>query len=255
LRAVVTSDTNQGGMIELMGKRALVTGGGRRLGAEVAATLGAHGMHVAVHFQSSREGALEVCDRIVRAGGRALPLQADLRYRAQARGLVDQALAELGGLDLLVLSAALFEPAGLDADDRVWDDAMALNLRAPWVVAQRAAPALRAAAGAIVLLTCVSRLAPYRGFLPYQVSKAGAHQLMRLLALELAPDVRVNAVAPGSVLLPEGWEGRRVEELLERIPLRRLGAARDVADAVLHLARSPWITGTEIVIDGGRSLT
>lgn len=242
-------------MIDLAGKRALVTGGGRRLGAEIAIALGALGVQVAVHYQSSRGGAEQVCERILRDGGRALALQADLRDREQARRLVDEACERLGGLDLLVLSAALFEPQGLAAAaDRVWDDTLALNLTAPQVMAERAAGALREARGSIVLVTCTSRLAPYRGYLAYQVSKAALHQLMRLLALELAPDVRVNAVAPGSVLPPDGWSAEQVAELTRRIPLRRIGQARDVADAVIHLARSPWITGSEIVVDGGRTL-
>jgi len=241
-------------MIELTGKRALVTGGGRRLGAEIAGALGAHGMHVAVHYQSSQAGAEAVCDRIRRAGGQALSVQGDLRVRDRARSVVDRALTALGGLDLLVLSAASFERAPFDAiDDRAWDETLALNLGAPFAMAQRAAAALRSVRGAIVLVTCTSRLAPYRDHLPYQVSKAALHQLMRLLALELAPDVRVNAVAPGSVLPPEGWGSDAVEGLLGRIPLGQLGSARDVADAVVHLARSEWITGSEIVVDGGRS--
>lgn len=242
-------------MIDLAGKRALVTGGGRRIGAEIAFALGARGVQVAVHYQSSRAGAERVCQRIDREGGRALALQADLRDREQARRLVGEACDRLGGLDLLVLSAAQFEPQGLAAAaDRVWDDTLALNLTAPQVMAERAAPALREARGSIVLVTCTSRLAPYRGYLAYQVSKAALYQLMRLLALELAPDVRVNAVAPGSVLPPDGWSAEQVAELTDRIPLRRIGEASDVADAVVQLARSPWITGSEIVVDGGRTL-
>jgi pteridine reductase len=243
-------------MIELKGKRALVTGGGRRLGAEIAAALGEQAMHVAVHYQSSQEGAEAVCARIRANGGHALALQADLREREEARVLVDRAIAELGGLDLLVLSAASFPAEGLDElSDAGWDETLALNLTASVVMAQRAAPALRAAQGSIVLMTCTSRLAPYRGFLAYEVTKAALHQLMRLLALELAPLVRVNAVAPGSVLPPEDWEPERIADLIDRIPLRRVGEGRDVAEAVVHLARSPWITGTELLIDGGRTLT
>jgi pteridine reductase len=240
-------------MLDLTGKRALVTGAGRRLGAEIAAALGEQAMSVAVHYHSSRAGAEAVCDRIRRSGGQALALQADLREREQARSVVDRALQALGGLDLLVLSAASFERIPLAAiDDEAWDATLALNLSAPFAMAQRAAPALRSARGAIVLLTCTSRLASYRDHLPYQVSKAALHQLMRVLALELAPEIRVNAVAPGSVLPPEGWPAEAVQALRARIPLGRLGSPRDVAEAVLHLARSAWITGSEIVVDGGR---
>jgi pteridine reductase len=243
-------------MVELRGKRALVTGAGRRVGAEIAVALGEHAMQVAVHYQSARGGAEATAERIRAAGGQAVLLSADLRDRQSARGVVDAAIQALGGLDLLVLSAASFERVAFGAiDDRAWDETLALNLNAPFAMAQRAAPALRAARGGIVLITCASRLGPYRDYLPYQISKAALHHLMRLLALELAPEVRVNAVAPGSVLPPDGWQGERTSALLDRIPLGRIGSARDVADAVVHLAQSEWVTGTEIVVDGGRSLS
>jgi pteridine reductase len=242
-------------MGELRGKRALVTGAGRRVGAEIAVALGEQAMQVAVHYQRARSGAESVGARIREAGGQAVLLPGDLRDRDVARGVVDGSIEAFGGLDLLVLSAASFERVAFEAiDDRAWDQTLALNLSAPMAMAQRAAPLLRAARGSIVLVTCVSRLAPYRDYLPYEVSKAALYHLMRLLALELAPEVRVNAVAPGSVLPPEGWERERVDALVERIPLGRVGRARDVADAVVHLARADWITGTEIVVDGGRSL-
>jgi pteridine reductase len=208
-----------------------------------------------VHYQRARAGAEAVSERIRDAGGHAVLLPGDLRDRDVARGVVDGGIEALGGLDLLVLSAASFERAEFAAiDDHAWDQTLALNLSAPFAMAQRAAPALRASSGSIVVVTCVSRLAPYRDYLAYQVSKAALYHLMRLLALELAPDVRVNAVAPGSVLPPEGWARERLDALVDRIPLGRLGQARDVADAVVHLAQSDWTTGTEIVVDGGRSL-
>lgn len=242
-------------MLELEGRRALVTGAGRRVGAEIAAALGELRMHVAVHYQSSKAGALATAERVREAGGRASVLAADLRDRDQARALVDQAIAALGGLDVLVLSAASFERvplAGIDA--ATLDATLGLNLTAPSLMALRAADALRAARGSIVFITDTSRVAPYRDFLAYETSKAGLHQAMRLLALELAPEVRVNAVAPGSVLPPEAWPKAERSELTARIPLGRLGTPRDVADAVVHLARSEWITGIELPVDGGRSL-
>lgn len=242
-------------MLELRGKCALVTGAGRRLGADIAAALGALGMHVGVHYQSSAAGAAQTCERVRAAGGQAVAFQADLASRRAARELVDRALDQLGALDLLVLSAANFEPVAFDAiDDAAWDRALDVNLSAPFAIAQRAAPALRRAGGSIVMLTCNSRLAPYRGYLAYETSKAALHHLMRLLALELAPDVRVNSVAPGSVSPPEDWEPARVAALTANIPLRRIGRASDVVDAVVHLATAGWVTGTEIVVDGGRSV-
>jgi pteridine reductase len=242
-------------VLELAGKRALVTGAGRRVGAEIAAALGEQRMRVAVHYQASKSGALATCERIVAAGGEALALPGDLRDKARAKAVVDEAIDSLGGLELLVLSAASFERVAFGRiREQSWDDAIALNLTAPFVMAQHAAATLRSGRGSIVLVTCISRLSPYRDYLPYEVSKAGLYQLMRLLALELAPDVRVNAVAPGSVLPPEDWQLGENAALLERIPLGRLGRARDVADAVVHLAKSEWLTGTEIPVDGGRSL-
>lgn len=242
-------------MIDLRGKRALVTGAGRRVGAEIARTLGSEGMHVAVHFNASARGAEETCSAIRAAGGEAVALQADLSSRDAARELVDSALAQLGALDVLVLSAAEFVPAQLGAiDDAAWDRTLGLNVATPFAIAQHAAPALRAGRGSIVGITCVSRILPYRGFLPYEVSKAALWQMLRVLALELAPDVRVNMVAPGSVLPPESMTQEQLAELRARIPLGRLGEARDIADAVLHLTRHEHMTGSEIVVDGGRVL-
>jgi pteridine reductase len=242
-------------MLDLVGKRALVTGAGRRVGAEIALALGACGMRVGVHYHSAATQAELTCEGVRAAGGEAYALPADLSADDGPRSLVERALDVLSGLDLLVLSAANFERTPFaQIDERQWDDAMALNLRAPFALAQCSAPALRATRGSIVLVTCISHIAPYRDYLPYETSKAGVYQLMRLLALELAPEVRVNAVAPGSVKPPDSFSAAQLDALAQRIPLGRLGQARDVADAVVHLAQSDWMTGSEIVVDGGRSL-
>jgi pteridine reductase len=242
-------------MRELTGGRALVTGGGRRLGAAIAETLAAAGMDVVVSYQGSAEGAKATCARIRGQGRLGIAVHADLRDRDAGRALVDAAQEQLGGLDLLVLSAASYEPGSLaDTDDAAFDRSLSLNLAAPFVIAQRAAPLLRASRGSIVMLTCGTRHAPHAGYLAYQASKAALHQLMRTLAIELAPEVRVNAVAPGSVMPPDEWGDDRLAELTARIPLGRVGDARDVTDAVLYLARHTWTTGTELVVDGGRSV-
>jgi pteridine reductase len=212
-------------------------------------------MHVAVHYRTSGSEAGETCRAIEAEGGTAFSVQADLADRDAARRLVDDAVARLGGLDLLVPSAAGYERLSFDAvEDRAWDAMIALNLTSPFVLAQRATPHLRAKKGSIVFLTCASATVPFRNHLPYVVSKGGLSHLARVLALELAPDVRVNAVAPGTVLPPPDMLEADVDRIRARIPLGRLGAPEDVANAVVFLARSPFVTGHEIQVDGGRTV-
>jgi pteridine reductase len=241
--------------LELRGRRALVTGAGKRLGRAIALGLGRAGMHVAVHHHTSAEEAAEVCREIAALGGSGVPLAADLRDRGAARALVDDAVTALGGLDVLVANAAGYERLAFrDVDDAAWDRMLELNLTSPFVLAARAAPHLAAARGSIVFVTCTSATAPYRNHLPYVVSKGGLRHLMRALALELAPEVRVNAVAPGTVLPPPGMAADIVARVERRIPLGGVGTPEDVAEAVLFLARSPFVTGEELRVDGGRTL-
>lgn len=242
-------------MRDLKGGAALVTGAGTRVGAAIARSLGAQGMRLAVHYHASAEGAEATCEAIREAGGEAFPIRADLYDRAAARELVDRAVDRLGRLDVLVPSAANFDAVAFDeVDDDAWDRALALNVTAPFVMAHRARDALRASAGAIVLITCASTQRPFEDHLPYVVSKAAVRQLMRGLALELAPEVRVNAVAPGTVLPPPDMGEAQIAQLARRIPLGRVGEAEDVADAVIYLARAPFVTGHELFVDGGAVL-
>jgi len=239
----------------LRGKRALVTGGGKRVGRAIALALGRAGVHVAVHYRQSQVEADETVALIRGAGGTAFGIAADLRDRGAARALAGDAAARLGGLDLLVPSAAGYERGSLaDTEDDGWDEMLELNLASPFALAQAAAPHLRAAEGSIVFITCASATVPYRGHLAYTVSKAGERHLMRTLALELAPEVRVNAVAPGTVLPPEDMTAAELSKIQGRIPLGRLGTPDDIADAVLYLASAPFVTGQEIVVDGGRTV-
>ena len=239
----------------LRGKRALVTGGGQRVGQAIALALGAQGMHVAVHYRESREGAEHSAELIREAGGSAVLVQADLAEREQARSLVDRALQLLGGLDVLVPSAANFERIALaDVDDAAWDRSLDLNLASPFALVQRALPALRAARGSVTFISCSSASVPMRSYLPYVVSKGAVKHLMKTLALELAPEIRVNAVAPGTVMPPAAYDAAAVERLARAIPLARVGSPQDIANAVVFLASSPFITGHELAVDGGRSV-
>lgn len=239
----------------LTGKRALVTGAGQRVGQAIALALGAQGMHVGVHYRESRAGAEQTAQGIVDAGGRATLLSADLASREQARALVEQALAELGGLDLVVASAASFEKIALaDVDDAAWDRSLDLNLASPFALVQHAVPALRQSRGSVVFITCSSATVPMRGYLPYVVSKGALQHLMKTLALELAPEIRVNAVAPGTVMPPPSYDPDAVARLARAIPLARVGSPQDIASAVVFLASSPFVTGHELAVDGGRSV-
>ncbi len=241
--------------MDLTGKRALVTGAGQRVGRAIALALGGAGMRVAVHYHSSREGAERTCEEIRAAGGDALALSADLSGRAQARRLVDEAVERLGGLELLVPSAASFERVPFaELDDAAWDRSLEMDVSSAFALAHQASPALRAARGAIVFITCSSTTTPFLNHLPYVVAKGALKQLMRTLSLELAPDVRVNAVAPGTVLPPDSMTPEAVSRLAQRAPLGRIGSAEDIADAVVYLARADFVTGQELVVDGGRSV-
>ena len=239
----------------LNGKRALVTGAGSRLGQTIAVALGEQGVRVAVHFHSHHDGALDTVRQIEAAGGQGHSLAANLSSRDDARKMVDDAITILGGLDLLVASAANFEATTFDTiDDAAWDRTLNLNLASPFAIAQRATPALRSSKGNIVFITCASVVAPFRGHLPYVVAKAGLYQMMRGMALDLAPDVRVNAVAPGMVLPPDDMSESQINHIVRHIPLRRVGSVDDVSRAVIFLASSSYVTGEQIVVDGGRSL-
>jgi pteridine reductase len=241
--------------LSLTGKRALVTGAGQRVGQAIAIALGARGMHVAVHFRESREGAEHTAEQIRAAGGQALTLRADLASREQARGLVDQAIERLGGLDLVVPSAASFEKVAFEnVDDAAWDRSLDLNLASPFALVHRAVPALRQSRGSVVFVTCSSATVPMRGYLPYVVSKGALKHLMKTLALELAPEIRVNAVAPGTVMPPASYDAEAVRRLARAIPLARVGSPEDIANAVVFLASSPFVTGHELAVDGGRSV-
>jgi pteridine reductase len=234
-------------------RAALVTGAGRRLGQAIALSLGARGMRVAVHYGASADGARETADEIQRAGGEAVCLAADLTDPDAPASLVEATVRELGALDVLVNSAAVMvrTPIG-SVDVRDWDAMFAVNLRAPFFLAQAAAPHLRRGTGAIVNLADLAAFETWPAYVPHGITKAGIVQMTRGLARVLAPDVRVNAVAPGTVLLPESWPDETAERLASTTPLRRLGSPDDVTRAVLFLLESDYVTGETIIVDGGR---
>jgi NAD(P)-dependent dehydrogenase (short-subunit alcohol dehydrogenase family) len=232
---------------------ALVTGAGRRLGAAIAAGLARAGYDIAVHHHASADGAEGTLGAVREAGRRGERFAADLRDPAAARALPGRVAETFGRLDVLVNCAAVMvrrEFAAITPDD--WNDALALNLSAALFTAQGAAPHLRRARGKIVNLADVAAFEVWPAYLPLNVSKAGVVMLTRGLARVLAPEVTVNAVAPGAVLPPEDWPAEARDHLVATTPLRRLGSPEDVVRAVLFLLDNDYVTGVVLPVDGGR---
>ena len=242
--------------MQLQHRVALVTGAGRRLGRAMAAALAARGMTVAIHHHASSQGAYTLKEEILDSGGRAACFDADLTDAAAARSLPERVVQELGRLDVLVNSAAVMHRLSLEqTTPEQWDAILNLNLRAVFFCTQAAAPALRASRGKVINLADLAGLEPWSGFAAHSVSKAGVVMLTKVLALSLAPDVTVNAIAPGAVLVPDEYDAEERERLARATPLRRLGDPADVIAALLYLLEGgDFVTGEVLVVDGGRRI-
>jgi pteridine reductase len=242
--------------MDLAGRVALVTGAGRRLGRAMAAALAARGMTLAIHHHASTAGAAELRDGIVAAGGRAVCFAADLRDPRAARELPRRVAAELGRLDLLVNSAAVMHRLRFeDTTPEQYDAILDLNLRSVFFCTQGAADALRSARGKVINMADLGGLEPWPGFAAHSVSKAGVVMLTKVLARALAPDVTVNAIAPGTVLVPEEYDEAERDRLARSTPLGRLGRPEDAVAALLYLVEeADFVTGEVLVVDGGRIL-
>jgi pteridine reductase len=242
--------------MELRGRVALVTGGGRRLGQALARALAGRGMTLAIHHHASGTGAAALRDEVIAAGGRAACFAADLTDAGAAAELPRRVVAELGALDVLVNSAAVMQRLSFEETTPAeYDAALDLNLRAVFFCTQGAAPALRSARGKVVNIADLSGLQPWPGFAAHSVSKAGVIMLTRVLARALAPEVTVNAIAPGAVLVPEEYDAEERERLARTTPLGRLGTPADATAALLYLLESgDFVTGEVMVVDGGRAI-
>jgi pteridine reductase len=242
--------------MELAGRVALVTGAGRRLGRVMAGALAARGMVLAIHHHASAEGAAALQSEIEAAGGRAACFAADLRDAAAARELPSRVVATLGRLDVLVNSAAVMHRLRFEeTTPEQYDAILELNLRAAFFCTQGGAGALRQARGKVVNLADLAGLQPWPGFAAHSISKAGVVMLTQVLAASLAPEVTVNAIAPGAVLVPEDYDAAERERLVRGTPLGRLGSPDDAVAALLYLLESgDFVTGEVLVVDGGRIL-
>src|SRR5215470_14657927 len=220
---------------KLEGKVALVTGAGKRLGRAVALRLAEEGMGVAVHYATSAKEAAEVVGMIEEMGQRAVAIKADLRSVDEIRRLVLEVGNELGRLDLLVNSAANFLPGSVvSTTEEIWDASLDTNVKSLFFVSQAAAPMLRRSKGAIVNVADTGGLSGWPGFIGHSVAKAGVINLTKSLAKALAPDVRVNAIAPGTTTMagdPPEWE----EDFVKLAALKKTGSPLDIANAVIYL--------------------
>jgi pteridine reductase len=240
--------------LPLQGQVGLVTGAGKRLGRAVALRLAHEGADVAVHYNSSAGGAEEVCREIEALGRRAVAMPAELRSIDEIRRLFDQVGKEFGRLHVLVNSAANFLPSSvISTTEEVWDASLDTNLKAGFFCAQAGAPLLRRSKGVIVNFADAGGLLGWPGYIAHSISKAGVVMLTKVLAKAMAPEVRVNAIAPGTITMPGDppeWEA----DFVKLAPLRRTGKPGDVADAVSYLIHAEFMTGHVLVLDGGRGL-
>jgi pteridine reductase len=236
--------------MDIKGKVALITGSAKRVGREIALELARRGARIAVHYRSSEAEAKEV------AGTNGAAFQADVRDTAAVERMFRGIDAKFGGLDILVNSASVFGAATADeATPEHWDQQMDINAKAPFFLAQSAARMMRArGAGKIINIADVAGEVVWQSYLPYSVSKAALIAVNRGLAKAYAPEIQVNAIAPGPVLFPDYYTEEQKRSAVDRTLLKRAGSPGDVVNAVVFLIENDYITGEIIHVDGGRHI-
>ncbi|HET7463442.1 MAG TPA: SDR family oxidoreductase [Longimicrobium sp.] len=241
--------------MDLSGKIALVTGGAVRVGRAISLALAGEGMRVVVHYNSSSAEADRLVAEIRADGGEAAAIGADLSRGDQVERLAREAAAAFGGIDVLVNNASVFPPERLEeTDEALWDHTLAVNLKAPFLLVRHLAAELRARRGCVVNLCDLAGVQTWAAYAAHGVSKAGLVHLTRVAARSLAPEVRVNGIAPGAVLPPESMGRDELDALARSTPLQRLGSPDDVTRAVLYLLHADYVTGEILTVDGGRML-
>ena len=239
------------------GKTALITGGAARLGAMSTRFLHAAGAHVIIHYRSSASEAQALREELERERPDSVTLvQGDLLDFGSLPHLVEACLQATGKLDILLNNASNYFPTPIESvTETQWDSLFGVNAKAPFFLSREAAPALRDTMGCIINMVDIHAERPNPGYPVYSMAKAANAMMVKALARELAPEVRVNGVAPGAILWPEGEEGEKSKHhALPRIPLARVGRPENIARTVLFLATAEYITGQIIAVDGGRSI-
>ena len=242
--------------VNLSGKTALVTGGARRVGKALALALGRAGAGVVINYNQSAAEAESTVAELKAAGTRATSFQADVSRKSDIDALIAHIRAEHGRLDILVNSASLFETARFrDITEADWRRVIDVNLTGPFLLSQAALPLLEESDAAnIVNIVDLSAIQAWPSYAHHAVSKAGLLHLTKVMARALAPKVRVNAIAPGTVLPPDGYDGTAGDGTSDRRVVEPAGTPDDVVRALFYLIESPFVTGQTIVVDGGRTL-
>jgi len=236
------------------GRVALVTGAGHRLGRAFAIALSERGATVAVHYNASADAARETVAMIEGAGGKAAHFFNDLTDPRGPQELVDAVVERFGKLDILVNSAAVMERTPLgEVTVEMWDRMFAINLRAPFFLSQAAA-AVMPSGSTIINISDLAAFESWPTYIPHAITKAGINRMTESMARVLGPNIRVNAIAPGAVLLPETWGEEMSRDFAESTPLKRVGDAADAVGAMLYLLDAEFVTGETIVVDGGRRI-
>ena len=246
--------------MSLTAKSALVTGAANRLGAQIARTLHQNGANLIIHYRASSTAAQSLVAELNQLRkNSAIALSAELSSVAELEKLAAQACSAFDGLDILVNNASSFYPTRFgQIDQQAWDDLLASNYKAPLFLSQACYPALQHSSGCIINMVDIYASLPLNQHSVYCSAKAANQMLVKSLARELAPEVRVNGIAPGAILWPGGDEAisaKRQQAILDQVPLKRCGTPQSIADTALFLATSDYITGEIIHVDGGRLLT
>jgi pteridine reductase len=242
--------------MKLEGKVAVVTGGAVRLGQALALSLAEQGVRLVIHYASSAGPAVETVNQIKALGSDAIALQADLRQASQAPGVVARAADHFGRVDFLVNSAAIFHPGDVfSTTEDSWDKHFAINLKSPFFLSQAfAAHVGRERPGHIVNIADWRATRPGPDYVAYTLTKAALVTLTKSLALALAPNIQVNAIAPGAILPPPDKDQAYLDQLAQAIPARRVGSPAEITKALRFLLESDFVTGELIFVTGGEHL-
>jgi NAD(P)-dependent dehydrogenase (short-subunit alcohol dehydrogenase family) len=240
----------------LSGKTVLVTGAAKRLGRAIALAAAEAGANVAITYRTSAREAESLVAELAKHGGEALALRCDVTDETSVSEMVKEAASELGGIDVLVNNAAIYETVAFEKITVLqWDTLFATNTRGPFLVSRAALPYLKKRKGRIINMGSLGGLRPWPTHAHYCSSKAALHMLTKVMAKALAPEIAVNAVAPGMIDLGEKAAAAFMKKMAKQTPMRRNGTAADIAAAVMFFAAAPhFITGQIMVVDGGIGL-